>query len=168
MTRFFVTICCHERKNLFRKTELATSTTAILKETCFSHCFRIYAYCFMPDHLHALLEGTQDSANLPQTIRAFKGAASAVARRSGVRRLWQKGFYDHVVRSGESMNRIAWYILMNPVRAKMAKRARDWQFSDSMIPNWKRLEEPSEVYEPLWKVAAEAKAGGVNPPLRVR
>lgn len=150
---FFVTICCYERKKLFEKTDLTEQMLAILKETSSARSFRIYAYCFMLDHLHLLVQGTHDSANLPEMVRAFKGASSVAARQAGLSRLWQRGFYDHVIRSYESLDRIAWYVLMNPVRANLAGRARDWRFSDSVIPNWNNVEEPAESYDPPWKKA---------------
>src|SRR6185437_15946071 len=113
---YFVTICCRERRPFFAREELARALARVLRDTCAKHGFDVHAYCFMPDHFHSLLVGNSPSADLPVAVRNFKGAAAACARRFKVSRLWQKGFYDHVIRNEESLNRVAWYILMNPVR----------------------------------------------------
>ncbi len=105
----------------------------------------------MPDHLHLVLVGAHDSANLPQMIRAFKGAAAARARARGLLSLWQKGFYDHVIRAGTQVDAAAWYIFMNPVRAGLVKQIGEWSYSGSLMFDWKKLATPAEPFIPPWK-----------------
>jgi len=83
-------------------------------------------------------------------VRAFKGAAATVARKSGVSNLWQKGYYDHVLRSGKSLDEAAWYVFLNPVRAGLAKTVHEWPYSGSLVFEWKSLAPPSELFHPPW------------------
>jgi hypothetical protein len=48
---------------------------------------------------------------------SYKAAVSRLATASYLKanRLWQKGFYDHVVRSEEELARLRNYILNNPL-----------------------------------------------------
>ena len=92
-------------------------------------------YVVMPNHVHGVLvitgegEGAGDSRIAPtgeagagrkdlgSLIGAFKTVAAKrvnVARGAPGRRLWQRNFYERVVRSEEDMNRIRAYIRDNP------------------------------------------------------
>ena len=44
-------------------------------------------------------------------------------------RAWQTGFFDHVLRSGESYGEKWEYVRMNPVRAGLAARPEDWPYA---------------------------------------
>ncbi|MGC1107531.1 MAG: transposase [Candidatus Acidiferrales bacterium] len=126
---YFLTLCCHERQKLFLNAALVQALLDLLGNACAAHSFEICAYCFMPDHFHVLLTSHDLSANLPSLVRAFKGVAAARARQSGIANLWQKGFYDHVIRATDSLPRVTEYILTNPVRAGLANTPTEWPFS---------------------------------------
>lgn len=148
---YFVTACTGKRREIFNQEELVRPLSLLLRDTCGQHGFDVYAYCFMPDHLHALLIAKNAAAELVPTMRAFKGTAAAHARRFGVSGIWQKGFYDHIIRTEESLHRIAWYILMNPVRAGLVEDPAAWPFSGCAMENWRTKLALSEPYVPPWK-----------------
>jgi REP element-mobilizing transposase RayT len=75
----------------------------------------VYAYCFMPDHLHLELVALTDDSDLIQMMKGFKGEGTSVGREAGTRNLWEKGFYDHILREDENAEAVAWYIFNNPV-----------------------------------------------------
>jgi len=61
-------------------------------------------------------------------VQRFKARSSYLMnrcrKRSGA--VWQPGYYDHAIRSDESLREQAMYILANPVRAKLAERIGDY------------------------------------------
>ncbi|TAN38951.1 MAG: IS200/IS605 family transposase [Verrucomicrobia bacterium] len=77
----------------------------------------------MPDHWHALLS-LQAKKTLPQVVLALCRHASFNSRKLG-RLLWQTGFHDHKVRSGESVVDIVRYIENNPVRKQLVVRQQN-------------------------------------------
>lgn len=154
----FVTICCFQRAKLLTS-KTVPAVTQELKVSCVQHSFSVYAYCFMPNHFHRLFTGMGESADLIALMRTFKGKSAARVRAFGTWRLWQKGFYDHIVRREESLNAIAWYILSNPVRARLAKSPGDWPFSHWEAADWRRKTAPAETYMPPWKTTNENAAG---------
>ena len=92
------------------------------------------AWVLMPDHLHVLLQlGQRDSlAHVVSRMKATSArAVNGVLNRQGT--LWSRAFHDHAVRSDESMQTIARYIVMNPVRAGLVKRAGDYPFWNAMF-----------------------------------
>ena len=86
----------------------------------------------MPDHLHLLVEGTTDISDLQEFVRGWKQRSAYTAKRRGVI-LWQRGYYDHVLRNDESTERTAAYVLGNPVRAGLAARPEEYPFLGSFV-----------------------------------
>lgn len=74
-------------------------------------------YTVMPDHVHLLLRihGDNDGRRIaaPTISRAVNQMKGNASRRAGVS-LWQKGYYDHVVRSDADYLEIWNYISGNP------------------------------------------------------
>ncbi len=79
-------------------------------------------FAIMPDHVHLLLrlDPVDDGVrmSLSEIVRAFKASTSRAinAMRNQRGRVWQRGFYDRVVRSEREIEDIATYIEMNPIR----------------------------------------------------
>ncbi len=77
-------------------------------------------YVIMPNHIHLLLTLSGDSAggaSPSPTITNMVGALkSQTSRLSGMAPLWQRSYYDHVIRNGDDHRQIAEYIDANPAR----------------------------------------------------
>ena len=87
------------------------------------------AYCLMPDHLHWLLQLGQPT--LAQVVGNMKGRASW-ASRSPTGRLWQRGYYDHAIRTDENLRYVARYIVANPLRAGLVTQIGDYPLWDTI------------------------------------
>lgn len=148
---YFVTICTRQRRPLLNHARLVDRLLGALREKCAAHAFDVYAYCFMPDHLHLELIALADTCRLDTFLHAFKGAGASEAREMGVRGLWQKGFYDHVIRTSEGLGAVAWYIFSNPHRKNLVERIDQWPYSGSFQFDWKKLVAPPKAFEPPWK-----------------
>ena len=147
---YFVTICARDRKRLFTNETLVCILLRTMMDQFKSHRFAIHAYCFMSDHCHIVISGQSHTSDLAKAVRAFKGAAVNEGRKSGWRNLRQRGFYDHIVRSGEDLDTIAAYISENPVRACLVRDPHKWPFSGSFVFDWTQCG-PAGTYRPLWK-----------------
>ncbi|CAN5754739.1 transposase [soil metagenome] len=97
------------------------------------------AYVIMPNHLHGILAiNTTDvkgNQTLSSVIQAFKSlttrAYSAGVTSSGWPefdgRLWQRSYYDHVIRDQRDMERVRAYIADNPGRWFEDQEYHAWQ-----------------------------------------
>ncbi len=85
------------------------------------------AWVVMPDHLHWLM--VLGDQSLAETVGRMKScSAIAVNRhlgRQGV--FWQKGYHDHAVRSDEDLQKLANYVVTNPLRAGLVERMEDYR-----------------------------------------
>ncbi len=95
---------------------------------------RVDAYQIMPDHMHGII--SLDSANthsinnrdsnttaaapsLSTIIQAFKSASTRAIHEAGMlpgKPVWQRSFYDHIIRNDRSYVNIVHYIASNPQR----------------------------------------------------
>jgi REP element-mobilizing transposase RayT len=87
-------------------------------------------YVIMPDHMHFFVR-LPETLRLGQWIGLLKQKlAQAIPDRT---ELWQRGFFDHVLRTNESYSEKWAYVLDNPVRKGLASRPEDWPFSGELI-----------------------------------
>ena len=92
------------------------------------HGARVGRYVLMPDHLHLFL--SVDEIPLSKWVKSLKNALSKTLRIAGQEGPhWQKGFFDHLLRSGESYSQKWDYVRENPVRAGLVESAVDWPYA---------------------------------------
>ena len=79
------------------------------------------AFIVMPNHVHGIIILADESARrhaIPEIVRGFKTFSARrvneCAGKSGV--LWQRGYYEHVIRNEKALDRIRAYIANNPAR----------------------------------------------------
>jgi putative transposase len=73
----------------------------------------------MPDHAHLIVALAQQSRKLGIVVGSLKAASAiAINRMRGTKgsRVWQRGYYEHVIRDDADLDRVREYILTNPVR----------------------------------------------------
>ena len=78
----------------------------------------IDAYCIMPDHVHMVvtLTGKHEGSSIPEIIGRFKSYTDHLFRVSHGFNLWQRDYYDHIVRNQDDFNTIVEYINLNPLK----------------------------------------------------
>ena len=93
------------------------------------HDWAVGRYVIMPDHVHLFVRGDH-SFVLSTWVGGLKRAISvAVAKQ----RLWQPGFFDHVLRSSESYAEKWNYVRENPVRAGLVDYAANWPYQGEIV-----------------------------------
>jgi len=103
------------------------------------HPFHIDAFVVMPDHLHAiwtLPTGDADFATRWMLIKAgFSRHIAQGERRNasrvskGERVIWQRRYWEHLIRDENDYERHVDYVHYNPVKHGYVLRAADWPHS---------------------------------------
>ena len=103
------------------------------------HPFHIHGWVVLPEHLHCVIElppGDADFATrwrlikmgfskaLPKTERL-----SAVREARGERGIWQRRYWEHLIRDDADMQAHMDYVHFNPVKHGWVKRVGDWPYS---------------------------------------
>jgi putative transposase len=128
---YFVTLCFHDRRRLGTNPRLASWLIASLRKHAAVCAFFIHAYCVMPDHMHLLAAGASEESNLIKLVESFKQETAVEFTRRTHRRLWQLKYYDRILRASDALDRVAWYIWMNPVRQGLCRTPTDYPFLGS-------------------------------------
>ena len=129
--RYSLTICTHRRQAVFTNREAVDLVVSQLLQSASRSAFAVIAYCFMPDHLHLLVEGTDDEAALREFARVFKQRSAYHWKAAFGTLLWQRSYFEHVLRDGESPVKTARYILANPLRGGLVSRIEDYPYLGS-------------------------------------
>ena len=150
---YFVTVCCDGRRQVFCNSLAASSILRNLKTVSESNSFLVHGYCVMPDHFHVIAEGARDESDLNEFVRVFKQVTAFQHKKEHGEQLWQKGYYDHVLRASDSLDAVLWYVWSNPVRAGLCTDARSYAHSGSFTLDWSGAARGEVDWEPPWKNA---------------
>ena len=96
--------------------------------------FDLHTLVVMPDHVHLLLtpllKADSSPCSLPEIMHAIKGTSARrinlLLTRTGP--VWQEEFFDHVLRSNESLAEKSHYICQNPVRAGPVRNESEYSW----------------------------------------
>jgi REP element-mobilizing transposase RayT len=138
---YFVTICTHNKEHLFGEIvdgEMIPNEHGLIINQCWHRLPRHYphaemdSFVLMPNHVHGiiaiLLRGGFINRGgfvnpplhpLSEIVRGFKTYSARrvnVLRRTPSRALWQRNYYEHIVRNDDELNKIREYIRTNPLR----------------------------------------------------
>ena len=128
---YFITICTKDRKNLFwtdvgaiidRPENVPLTNLGMIVQQSVEDIPKHYSavsvdrFVIMPNHIHLLLINTDADGRsliaptISTLVRLMKGT---VTKQAGFP-IWQKGFYDHVIRNQNDYREIWNYIEGNP------------------------------------------------------
>ena len=103
------------------------------------HPFDILAWVTLPGHLHAIWQLPPDDSDFPQRWALIKAAFSRsiptgeVIRpsrlRKGERGIWQRRYWEHLIRDDDDLQRHVDYVHINPVKHGHVICASDWPYS---------------------------------------
>jgi putative transposase len=100
------------------------------------HGWRVGKYVIMPDHVHFFCSAEAKAKPLSLAVGKWKEWTSKLLVRELQlpRPVWQKEFFDHLIRSDESYSQKWDYVQDNPVRAGLARNFKDWAYSGEIYP----------------------------------
>ena len=128
---YHVVISTHAQDPLFADPLYAGAFVDALRERTALNHYTIHAFCVMPDHVHLCCQpDIQTPISLLPFIQHLKRRTVLRLRKLGVQGLvWQRGFYDRILRREEQLPAVIDYILNNPIRAELVDDFCAYPFS---------------------------------------
>jgi len=91
---------------------------------------------------------TPTSSSIPRVVQWFKTMTTNEYIRNVkqnnwipfIRRLWQRNYYEHIIRNDKSLDKIRQYIINNPLK---------WEMDFENINNVKEYKDPNEYYKKI-------------------
>ena len=124
----FLTMCTLQRTRIFITSATVDNVRAEMLRTGESYGVEIIAYCFMPDHVHALIQGLAEDSNLLKWMKMLRQRSGHCYRTRNRRRLWQEGYVDRFLRDEEATLDVARYVVGNPIRAGLCDDLRRYPY----------------------------------------
>jgi REP element-mobilizing transposase RayT len=137
---YFVTACCGDRRHIFARPELVRIATECLQHIEVRLGWEVPTVCFMPDHVHLLLSPMRErEQSLSLFMQRWKTSVALRLRSKIAGEIWQREFFDHLLRTEENLEEKWNYIRENPVRAGLCARAEDYPYSGTPAEILSRL-----------------------------
>ena len=127
---------------------------SVFEKVCTTHNWICHAYCLMSNHYHLLVETPE--GNLSQGMRQLNGVYTQAFNRqhNRVGHVFQGRYKGILVEKQAYLLELSRYIVLNTVRAKMVRAAKDWRWS-SYRATTGQVEPPSYL-QTDWILAAFA------------
>lgn len=136
---YFFTVNLLERHNSDLLVRHIEYLRVSVRKIQYRHPFNIHAWVVLPDHLHCVIElpyGDVDFSTRWRLIKAnFSKSLPSVESLShsrrvrGERGIWQRRFWEHLIRDEADYAAHIDYVHINPVKHGLVSRVRDWPYS---------------------------------------
>ncbi|NJA05170.1 transposase [Methylococcaceae bacterium WWC4] len=136
---YFFTINLLQRKGsdlLVRHVQTLRESVKIVKA---NHPFEIHGWVVLPEHMHCVIELPANDSDYATRLRlikiGFSKALPKIERRSAVRinrgerGIWQRRYWEHLIRDEADFQAHLNYIHFNPVKHGWVKQVKDWPYS---------------------------------------
>ena len=135
---YFITVCTSQRRNYFWQYDVGACTArpqnqydiklseyGKIADNAIKNIEKIYSnitvdnYVIMPDHIHLILIIHADeygrAMHAPTVMRVIQQMKGYITKQIGLP-IWQKSFFDHIIRNREDYEKHIKYIYENPLR----------------------------------------------------
>ena len=160
---YFFTLVTRKRRKILYNPENIELLREAFKYVLDRHPFTIDAHVILPDHLHfiwTLPGGDQNFSTRWRLIKSYftrnidpchkeQTRGSRLAKKEQT--IWQRRFWEHLIRDEKDMKNHIEYIHFNPVKHGLVKAPRDWHLSS--FHKYVR----SGLYESAWGAMMKIK-----------
>jgi putative transposase len=141
---FFFTVVTYQRCPIFSTPQAVEYLRQALRYTLQRMPFTFVASVILPDHLHfiwTLPSGDSDFSTRWRLIKSHftrhwhygESQNKSISRQlKGEQGIWQRRFWEHLIRNDNDLARHIEYIHYNPVKHGLAKSPAEWQYSSFM------------------------------------
>ncbi len=165
---FFFTLITYRRRPIFSPPEAIDLLWNAFGYTMQRMPFTVVANAILPDHLHFIWTLPADSSDYSTRWRLIKShftrnwwagettSENASRVKKGEKDVWQRRFWEHLIRDERDLTRHVEYIHFNPVKHGLVSSPSEWKYSsflryvqDGMYPmDW-------GLNEKVWEGAME-------------
>lgn len=147
---YFITICTHDRECFFGdivRGEMVLNDAGNMAKEYWLEIPKHYPnvvlgeFVVMPNHVHGILTIKTQSVPIPvrqnkfqkiipgsigSIVRGYKiGVTKWFRKNTEIHTVWQRNYYEHIIRDETSLNRIQEYIIHNPINWERDKEMGD-------------------------------------------
>ena len=137
---FFFTVVTYNRNIIFHNPETVTLLRDAFQYVLDRHPFQIDACVILPDHIHTIWTLPENDSDYAMRWRLLKShftsrfelkqsALSASRKIKKEQAVWQRRYWEHLIRDEEDLMRHVEYIHYNPVKHGLTDATFHWPYS---------------------------------------
>ncbi len=139
---YFFTVVTYQRSGILCEMENVQLLRNSFKTVMEKHPFTIDAMVVLPDHLHCIWTLPPDDSDYSKRWRLIKASFSRQCNEKYKQRIisesrknkkelavWQRRFWEHLIRDDKDLKQHVEYIHYNPVKHGYVKTPKEWRFS---------------------------------------
>ena len=140
---YFITICCRNKESHFGTIQNQIMTLNQMGQIAYNEWIKtselrshieLDTFIIMPNHIHGIIIINNNakrnlsnntsfdncqSNTIGAIIRGYKSSVSKqIKMLNNIENLWQRNYYEHIIRDEQSYQTISEYIINNPIRWK--------------------------------------------------
>ncbi len=140
---YFFTVVTHQRQPILCNKDFRHALRQAIETTRITQPFDIDAWVLLPDHLHCIWTLPAKDANFSARWSMIKRLVTkqcgksyfqeqlynASRRKRRESTLWQRRFWEHLIRDEDDYQRYMDYLHYNPVKHGTITKLKDWPYS---------------------------------------
>ncbi len=160
---YFFTVNLLQRQGSDLLTRHIDTLRQMVRSVQARHPFHIHGWVVLPEHLHCVIELPEHDADFATRWRLIKMGfskalpkterLSSVRARRGERGIWQRRYWEHLIRDEADFRAHMDYVHINPVKHGLVVHVSDWPYS-----TFHRLVRQG-IYQADWAGGSEAALG---------
>ncbi|MDR3573923.1 MAG: transposase [Anaerolineaceae bacterium] len=141
---FFFTVVSYRRRPIFSSPQAVEVLRSAFRSTIHKMPFTVVASVILPDHMHFIWTLPAESSDYSTRWKLIKGeftrhwcakeieSESASRVQKGEKDVWQRRFWEHLIRDEIDLTRHVEYIHYNPVKHGFVNSPCAWKYSSFM------------------------------------
>ena len=137
---YFFTLVTYRRQPILLNPANLKRLGIAFRHICRRYPYHLDGVVVLPDHLHCLLRLPADDADFAVRVRLIKSyftraATGVVAKQSSSRKrhherpVWQRRYWEHLIRDRDDWRRHLDYLHFNPVKHGYVRDVSEWRYS---------------------------------------
>ncbi|MHB1949250.1 MAG: REP-associated tyrosine transposase [Gammaproteobacteria bacterium] len=130
---YFFTLVSHKRRSILATPENVENLKIAINNVKKQYPFSLTAIVILPDHLHCMWRLPENDGDFSTRWRLIKRYFSmnidTLINHRGEKEVWQRRFWEHLIRDEEDWQKHMDYIHYNPVKHGLVQSPGDWRYS---------------------------------------
>ena len=138
---YFFTVVTYQRRKIFHDPQACELLKVIWSKVIKNFPFTTNTFCLLPDHFHCVITLPQNDTNFSIRLREIKrlfsvsfhdeknNSLNCSRQKRSEKNIWQRRFWEHLIRDREDFANHMDYIHFNPVKHNLVSCPHLWEYS---------------------------------------
>ncbi|RJP23263.1 MAG: transposase [Candidatus Omnitrophota bacterium] len=140
---YFFTVVTFRRQKIFVNEDVKDLLKEVIQKVRVNWPFQIEGFVLLPEHLHTIWSLPEGDSNFSERWKLIKAnftreylkkndelvRPSNSRMRKGERTVWQRRYWEHLIRDESDFNHHLNYLHYNPVKHGLVTNPKDWPWS---------------------------------------